>query len=41
MNIQKKKKNKLISSKVQKVTQFKQTVNEPDSSPKKFLSFAG
>ena len=32
MNIQK---NKVISSKVKNVTQFKQTVNEPESSPKK------
>ena len=42
MNIQKKKKQKTSrSSKVKNVTQFKQSVNEPESSPKKFLSFAG
>ena len=31
----------VIFSEVENVTQFKQTVNEPDSSPNKFLSFAG
>ena len=48
MNIQKKNKNKnknknktVGSSKVKSVTQFKQSVNEPESFPKKFLSFGG
>ena len=42
MNIQKKKKKKkrektVRSSKVKNVTQFKQSVNEPESSPKSFF----
>ena len=32
-------KKKIIPYKVKNVTQFKQSVNEPESSPKTFLSF--
>ena len=41
MNIQKKKKKTVGSSQVKNVTQVKQSVNEPESSQKKFLSFGG